>query len=327
MDTLRVQEPEQQPTVVVTDPSKLLRHDDSPIVAVQHKLEQLRRNFVVLLSPGDKQFKDLPKRVRLMLVSFLLPVLFAVTKLFILPEARLSVWILIAIVLGIICYFAVYWGVNRQVRKESYMSILPLPALFTVANTMFLAVTFAGPINRLYLLILFLLATMMFMILLYILSLAINVLNVNLFYTIPLSKLGESVAYMAAVVQVFLITYAAVVVLMPLIATGQYVIVAGLIGILGFFLLLLSLAIAFYFLPYQRNVLLISIVLAGVLTITAGVCSVFLAYAWEGAIIASMMSYILYGYIIHKEQNTLKNGIILEFIAISFVIIVLLFYP
>ncbi len=304
-------------SVVVTDTSKLLEKDDSPVVHIKHQLEQLRTNFLVLLSPGDKQFKDLPKRVRLMMVSLIIPALLGITKLVIFPTMQsVGMWAVIALILAVICYLLTIWGLKNQIRRESYLATLPLPSIFTFSYSLFLAEVFSTQINRVYLLGLFLTALVFFTVLLYIFELAVNVLNVNLFYTIPLSRLGESVAYLGSIVTTFFAVYSANAVLMPLISSDQYIAAIIVCLILWCVLALLSNVLFMYFLPYQRGSFLLSLILSFFITVICCISSIFFAYIWQGALFTAAITYVLFGYLIHKEQNTLKFSVILEFIAI-----------
>jgi hypothetical protein len=316
---------EQQPVVTtVTDPSTLLEQEDSPVVLIRKQFELLRTNFMVLLAPGDKQFKDMSKRVRLMGVSFVVPLLYAIMKLFLFPNlTELWVWGLVSLGLGILLYVLTIWGLKGQIRKESFLSALPFPALFSFSYSIFLSVSFVGPVNRVYLLGVFLVMLLIFMVSLYIITLAINVLNVNLFYTIPLGRLGESVTYITSIVIAFLISYAVTATFISQLILQHYLFAAGIIG--GYFLIIfiVTLALCLYFLPYQQGSVGTSIVLSLFLSLVCGLFAALMPYAWQSSLAVSLVAYILLGYIIHKEQNTLKMGVVLEFgiVLISLVIL------
>lgn len=302
---------------VVADTGELLRSQDSPLTRIRSQWMQIKANFNVLLSPGDKQFKDLPKRVRLMLTSFAIPTLFAVCKILLLPETTsMVIWGMIGLALAVLTYGGMYWGVKAQVRKDSYFSVLPFPSIFVFANILFLSSVFVGEVNRLYLWGLFAVSLVMFMVTLYILALAINVLNVTLFYTIPLSRLGETVAYIAAVVTVFLLSFAAAVLSLPLVVTHEWVKLALLVVVYGGAVALQVGALFRYFVPYYRGFLSFVSSITIAILLSFGVFAITAPFAWLTAVMTSLVAYIVFGYVIHKEQNTFKTAVIWEYIAL-----------
>lgn len=307
---------------VVADTTDLLLSQDSPVTKIRQQWGQIKANLQVLLSPGDKQFKDLPKRVRLMLVSFGIPILYTISKLLIFPQSTSVVlWGIIGVILAAITYGGIYWGLKGQVRKDSFFSVLPLPSFLVFANVLFLSTLFIGEINRLYLWGLFMLAIAMFMILLYILSLAVNILNVTLFYTIPLSRLGETVAYISSVIVFFLLGYATTDIMIPQIVMGMWWKLG--VSILCFFVVsvLLTDALWRYFFTSNRGLSLLSLSIGAVITVIFAVFAFTLPYTWLVGVLLSVVVYVLYGYIIHKEQNTYKSAVIAEFwilLAVTF---------
>ena len=305
---------------VVADTSGLLQSNDSPVTRLKLQVEQLRSNLQVLISPGDKQFKDVPKRVRLMLVSFAVPLLFAITKIYIFPlGSSLYLWAVVGIVLAVVTYLGVYWGVKGQVRSDSYFSVLPMPSLFVLAHCLFLSFVFVGAINRVYLWGLFVLAISVFMIFLYILSLAINILNVSLFYTIPLSRLGESVAFISSIVTVFLGSYVVAETAVPMVVARSY----GEQSLLGGFVLVSTFALILslwkYFVISPKNVISAVTSISIYLMVSLCVLVMMSPYAWMAAILQSIVAYILLGYIINKEQNTYKKSVAFEYIVVVIV--------
>ncbi len=302
---------------VVADTSGLLMSNDSPFTKIARQLDQIRSNFQVLLAPGEKQFKDLPKRVRLMVVSFGIPLVYALLKVYVIQSSTsILIWGVIAFLLGLLTYWGIYWGVKGQVRQESYWSVLLLPGLFVISNILFLSTVFVGEINRLYLWGLFALAIITFMTILYILSLAVNILNVSLFYTIPLSRLGESVAYICSVIMMFLISYTLFEHLLPYLIALNFTAIGILLG--GTFVLLGAIVTALwnYFVPYSRGFWLFVLLSTMFLTISLAISTTFLPFAWISGVVHGMVSYVFMGYIIHKEQNTLNKTIIWELIAV-----------
>jgi len=313
--------------VVVADTSDLLQSNDSPVTRLKILVEQLRSNLQVLISPGDKQFKDVPKRVRLMLVSFAVPLLFAITKIYIFPlSSSLYLWAVVGTVLAVLTYLGVYWGVKGQVRTDSYFSVLPMPSLFVLANCLFLSFLFVGAINRVYLWGLFVLAISVFMTFLYILSLAINILNVSLFYTIPLSRLGESVAFISSIVTVFLGSYVVAETAVPMIVAKSYT----ELGLLGLFVLVstfvLILSLWKYFVVSTKSVVVSVACLSLFLLVTLFVFVMASPYAWISAILQGMVAYVLLGFIIHKEQNTYKKSVVIEYIVVVIAALILVIW-
>ena len=309
--------PIRRDVAVVADTSSLLQSEDSPLKRIKQQIDALRANFQVLLSPGEKQFKDLTKRVRLMIVSLLIPLCFAAAKIFIFPQmTSLFVWAGVALVLGALTYWGMIWGLKGQIEKESYISVLTLPSLLVIGNALFLSTTFVGQINRLYLWGLFTLATVVFMVLLYILALAVNILNVTLFYTIPLSRLGESVAYISGIIILFLFSYVASAVLVPLVVAVNWSSIVIFCSALAVLIFVLTSSLWFYFVPYFRGFWLYSVLVSMFLFSTVMTFTVFLPYAWLVGVISSLVGYVVYGYVIHKEQNTFKSAIKWEFLAV-----------
>lgn len=301
----------------VSDSLDLLRSKDSPLTKISDQLSQIRANFQVLLSPGDKQFKDLPKRVRLMLVSFFIPALFAASKLLLFTSTTSPlIWSLIALALAILTYGGMYWGIKGQIRRDSLTSVLPLPSLFVFANVLFLSTVFVGEVNRLYLWGLFSLALITFMILLYVLSLAVNILNVTLFYTIPLSRLGETVAYLSSLITLFLFTYAAGATAISLFATSLWLWLL-LLGFITFiFIFLLTYSLLRYFIASAQAVGPFSLGITILLLIIWGFFVFGLPHIWLSAVMTGLSAYILYGFVIHKEQNTLKSVVNIEYMVL-----------
>lgn len=307
--------PEQVATV--SDSLDLLRSKDSPITRISNQVSQIRANFQVLLSPGDRQFKDLPKRVRLMIVSFLVPMLFAVSKLFLFSSTTSPlIWGLVAAALAVLTYGGMYWGVKGQIRKDSLTSVLPLPSLFVFANVLFVSSVFVGEVNRLYLWGLFSLALITFMVLLYVLSLAVNILNVTLFYTIPLSRLGETVAYLSSLITLFLFAYAAGTAAVSLFATGLWIWLSILLCVTLAFLFALTYSLWRYFVTNSQSIGSFSLGISVLLFLSWIVFLFGLPHVWLAAVMSGLSAYILFGYVIHKEQNTLKSIVNAEYMVL-----------
>lgn len=299
---------------VVTDTWDLLWSKDTPWNRIRKQVDQLRSNLHVLISPGDKQFKDVPKRVRLMVVSIGAPLLFAFSKVLLLPQSdSIYLWAIIAVALAAITYIGLIWGLKGQVRKDSFVTVLLLPSLFVLANVLFLGLLFVGELNRVYLWGLFGIALAMFMVLLYIFSLAVNILNVTLFYTIPLSRLGETVAYIFSIITVFLGSYVVAETVLPLLVNHRWV---ELLLHAGFVLVstggLVS-AIWRYFVNSSKVFWLSVLGMSVFLTVSLGVFVFSLPYAWLAAIMQSAVAYLLIGFVIHKEQNSFKSPVIIEY--------------
>lgn len=305
-----------QQGAVVADTQSLLVQD-TPIERIKKKLRLIRANVLLLLSPGDKQFKDLPKRVRLMLISFAIPLLIGALKVFVLKEEMFFPWwVISSLVLGGITYGALYWGLKGQVRKESYFSVLPIATWFVVAYTLFIATTFVTPVNRLFLWFFFVVSLAVLMIILYVLSLAINVLNVTLFYTIPLSRLGETVSYLASVMTVFLVSHSVGSILLPLWHTRDWMAMIPW-GIL--YLIVITGTVSYlwlYFLQLQKGLWTFILAVSSAIVVVFASLFLVLSVPWEIAAMVSAFAYLLLGLIIHKEQNTLKLSVYVELIAI-----------
>jgi hypothetical protein len=290
---------------------------NNPIAHVQNQLRMLRSNFLLILSPGNKRFKDLTKRLRMMFVAVLIPLLFAITKMAILNDlTNIIIWLGIGVVFAAITYIGVLWSLKFQIRKESYLSVINIPSLYTLASTIFLSVVFLGPINRVYLLMTFILAIFFFMVSLYIVMLSVNVVNVNLFYVIPLSKLGESILYITSVVITYLTIYSFVTVAIESIRTNLYIPLAFMTVIAAVLLYLLVFATVFYYTPVQGGSILLSAGITVCLLAFTLIFGFFLPYIFLTAFIIALQIYVLLGLLIHKSQNTLKPQIYLEYFVI-----------
>jgi hypothetical protein len=294
-----------------------LGKEESPILRIGKQIEQLRGNFLLLLSPGDKQFKDLPKRVRLMVIAFVVPLFFVVLKVW-LPSIFIEhLWAFCAsILLGGITYAGMYWGVKGQVRKESYFSVMAMPTWFVLAYSMFLFTIFSGEINRVYLWVLFTVAISAFMILLYIIALTVNILNVTLFYTIPLSRLGESIAYMLGVITVFLVTYVADVIAIEHFQSKNYLNVGILVGVTTLVIFGITSYLWIYFVAQRKGHFWFTVLFSLLIVTFMGAFATIIDVPWKLATMVSVVSYVLYGQVIHKEQNTFSLAVLVEFLLV-----------
>lgn len=290
--------------------------DLNPWQMLKHQFSQLRTNVLLITSPGNKQFRDISKRFRLMLISFLIPSIFLVLKVFLIEEVTsLYVWIGISFALSVITYLLSLWGLKFQIRKESYMSVLNLPPLFVFTVTLFISLVFLGPLNRIYLLATFILCIAIIMVLLYILLLAVNVLNVNLFYVIPLGKLAETLQYFYSVICTFLMTFSTAWILFHTVVTDIWLAILGAV-VLFVVLTIMFFETIYYYTPVQGGTLLFSILLSLVMMISLGIYAILLPYMFLACIIVSLQVYVMLGLMIHKSQNTLKVQIYIEYMVI-----------
>lgn len=289
----------------------------NPWQMLKDQLSQLRTNILLITAPGNKQFRDISKRFRLMLTSFMIPSIFLILKVFLIEEVTsLYVWIAVSFALSVITYFATLWGLKFHIRKESYLSVLNLPPLFVFTVTLFISFVFLGPLNRVFLLAIFIVSIGIFMLLLYILLLAVNVLNVNLFYVIPLGKLAETLQYFYSVVCGFLVAFSSTWLLFYAAQTNDVLLV-----VLGVFVLFMILAIMFfetiyYYTPVQGGAVIFSVLLTLVMMISLGIYVLLLPYMFLACVILSLQIYVILGLMIHKSQNTLKVQIYVEYLVI-----------
>jgi hypothetical protein len=306
------------------DPIESFSKEESPVLRIKRQLEQIRGYFWLLLSPGDKQFKDMPKRVRLMFVSFTVPLIFLTLKVVFPIIFSDHLWaVLASIVLGLVTYAGVFWGVKGQVRKESLYSVMAMPLWFVTTYSMFLFTIFSGDINRVYLWALFSVAIAAFMVGLYIISLTANILNVTLFYTIPLSKLGESIAYLLGIAILFFITYVSDVIALQYFQNLNYV-ELGISSLITFLSIFGVTGYLWgYFVVRRRGHFWFTALFSLLIFVFLAVLAVVIDVPWKLASVVSAIAYVLYGQVIHKEQNTLSATIITEFSLIIVAIIVL----
>jgi len=306
----------QQNVAVVADTTDLLLSKDSPWSFIRKQVDQLRSNIEVLVSPGERQFKDVPKRVRMMIISIGVPLLFAFAKLLVLPQNQsLYIWAIVAFVLGAVTYVGMIWGLKGQVRQDSYTTVLLLPSLFVLANVLFLSFLFVGEINRVYLWGLFGSALALFMVLLYILALAVNILNVTFFYTIPLSRLGETVAYIFSIFTVFLGAYVIAESAIPLFVNGLWIQLAVQVASVFLSTIALTSALWGYFVISSKGLWASVIGLSTFLTVSLFIFIFTLPYAWLAGVTQGVVAYLLLGFVIHKEQNSFKYSVVIEYLV------------
>lgn len=309
----------------VVSPEKFDDENVNPLEILRRQLKLLRSNFLLILSPGNKQFKDISKRVRLMFIAFLVPSALFILKMFVFEEStQIYLWMGISYILSVVVYFLNIWALKFQVRKESYLSVMNLPPAFVFTSSMFLSLLFLGPLNRVYLIIIFLLAIVLFMLVLYILLLAVNVLNVNLFYVIPLSKLAETLGYFYSIASMFFLSYSASSIILYGMKTSDLLMLsAGIITVL-----LVSTVIFFnsvyYYTPIQGGGALFAVSLAIVTCIVMVVSTFFFPYVVLVGIVSCLEVYVLLGILIHKTQNTLKPQVYLEYFIIFAIILLII---
>lgn len=311
---------------VIADNTSTLLSEEVPLVRIKGQFDLIRKNFLVLIGRGDKQYKDLSKRARLMMVSFVIPLAYLLVKMLVIKGINsilLSFYIAIAV--GFLTYLGILWGFKAQVRKESYFTVIPLVTLFSMASSMFLGTIFVGVLDRVYLWVLFVIGVAVYMLSLYIMSLAANVLNVSLFYTIPLSRLGESVMYIYSVVTVFLTVYIFNTVSIPLLMTHKWALLAFSSSILLVFIILLTTCLLMFFLPMNSNSWVAIIVVSCLITLFIFLLSIITESDFSGATLTAIISYVLFGFLIHKQQNTFKIDTKVEYFLLILVGFVLVF--
>lgn len=298
---------------------------ENPLAQIRRQLESMKVNLSLIISPGSKRFKDLSKRVRLMFVAFGIPAIYMIIRLILLEQTiQPIIWIIISAGLALISYIGVMWGLKFQIRKESYYSVLNIPAVFTFSTTLFLSILFFTPLNRVYLVTTFIIAIAIFMVLFYIIMLAVNVLNVNLFYVIPLSKLGESLLYLSSSITAFILSFSIGWVVLYSIKLSDWFQVIAMIfaGIIVFIALYVS--TIYYYLPLTRSGFIVAFLLGIMMLFATLALSILLPYIFVAAFLVSLGIYVTLGIIIHKAQNTLKGNIYAEYLIILLIIIAII---
>lgn len=298
----------------------------TPIDSIRRQIKTLRTNTFLILAPGNKNFKDISKRLRLMFLSALIPLVLAAVKVSGLTQFfpfidTVILNLAVATVLSILSFFATIWALKFQLRKESYYSVLHLSPLFVFTSTTMILTLFPGELNRLYLLSSFILVIGIFMILYYIVLMAVNVLNVNLFYVIPLSKLGESIQYLSVVFSLFMLYYATYNAILYGLVNNIPLIVTLWAGLSVVITLISILATLFYYMPVQSATVTQALILTTVITIITGSLLLFVPYTIMAAVLAALNIYVLLGTIIHQTQNTLKMQVYLEYGLVYILII------
>jgi len=298
----------------------------NPLQSIQNQLKQLRVNTFLILSPGNKQFKDISKRLRLMFLSAGIPLLLLVVK-WLNISAYLSFLdaaihpLLIAFFLSVIAFIGTLWGLKFQLRKESYYSILHLSPLFVFSASTLILTLFPGELNRLYLVSSFIFATGLFMILYYIVLMSVNILNVNLFYVIPLSKLGESLHYMTVIASVFMLLLASFQSIYTAIVNNVSIVATIWAGVTILIVLISTIMTLFYYLPVVQSTTSLAVNIAIITLITAIFSFLFLPYVVLAAFVSGLVMYVLLGVIIHQSQNTFKIHVFLEYGLIYLLVI------
>lgn len=160
--------------------------------------------------PGKKSSgKDRGKRLRLVLIAILIPLLFGIARLEIinLVGSLSLVWLVIlSSLFAFITYTATIYGFRGQVKRDSFFTSLALPSLYVFCTTLFLDTLFAENFERLYRTGGFVLLLFIFMVTLYIVLLSANIINVNLFKAIPLAEIGYTVMYLVGIISIYFIS-------------------------------------------------------------------------------------------------------------------------
>lgn len=301
------------------------KNTDDPFQRLKNQATEIKMNFLKLFSAGNKQFKDISKRVRLMAVAILIPIAFGIVKIRLAQDVTLpQFWAIVAVVLSTLSIPAILWALKFQIRKEAYFSVIPIFPVFVFLFVFFFAVIFPDPTTRVYLTTLFIGTMFVFSVALYIIGLSLNVLNVNLFYLIPLSKIAESIIYLLTPVFGFFLSFGF------LLSLWFFVNESSILGIIS--TITASLVINYiiyysylsYFTPLARKsneTALMLAILVVIITVLAGLLT---KYIWIAAIIISLYQYIVNGVMIHRVQNSLKFSTIIEYSLIGIIILVLL---
>jgi hypothetical protein len=128
---------------------------------------------------------------------------------------------------------------------------------------------------------------------------------------------------MVGVITVFFTVYSAAALGMGYLLDGEYLLAFGVVGVLFLMIVGVTRYLWMYFIPYKRGLLIFVLTISAFITVLAVGFGALLPSVWQVATSVSAITFILYGQVIHKEQNTLKPMVIVEF---SLIIIALLVF-
>lgn len=292
---------------------------------IRDLLTKLVGNIFRLFGPTGKRYRDNQKKLRIAIISFIVPFIFVIFKLKVLPnEFRLGIWAIVIFVLAILAVLGTAWALYFKLHKR-FWPLLVLVFAYISVSFMFLAILFLLPITeRFYLLGGFLILVVIIAVIFHILLLSINIMNVNLFYYIPLSDLGETITYLVSSVMIFMFSYVFYIVFLRYITT--IIIYKLIVFLLGAFILYVVVSFAFiyyYFAVFMRSFK--ASVFFAVIFLTFSIVSSFLFKSpLYMALLLTVAYFTTIGIFIHDQKNTYSDKVVKTYVLLDILLFLIL---
>ena len=229
------------------------------------------------------------KKVKALGISLLAGGLFVLARVGIKGNyTTLWLWTLVALVVATLVYLGTLWMVDFMTNKHGALSILSVPAVFSFVFLTGVSLFLDFQIRRVTFASMFLGIVLFYVLFLYILLLAVNILNVALFKHLPLSRLAEKVLLFT-----FLLLGSVVVFINLKILAAGYIYSYGIWVILALIWLAFAhfvYCVVFYFLrDFKQSLLWAYLFVLGILIFfTLGVSVGIAFFRWFLLILASM---------------------------------------
>ncbi len=151
--------------------------------------------------------RDTPKRRRLIVLAILNSAVIVVLKLWATWEWNFMNTLLFALSLSVVDYLFILPCFQFKVKKESYFTVLPQPALFVFSSVLMLELIFFQRFERIFEGVLFSVVLAIFTVVLIVVLLSSNVLNVSLYKAIPLLQVAQTVSFVVALFVFYFSTF------------------------------------------------------------------------------------------------------------------------
>lgn len=172
---------------------------------IKSEFSQVIENLAKLYHRGQQEPRPEPyKRIKIILAAVLAWAWVVIIRL----NIR-QMWYLFAaaVIFSLVFYLVVLWVLYFKVKRETMVSVVALPSVFSFLMQWFIFYVFSQAPERVSILSAFMITSFVYFISMYAVLLTTNILNVNMFFKIPLAKLGESFLLVFNVVSVFIWSY------------------------------------------------------------------------------------------------------------------------
>ncbi len=150
---------------------------------------------------------DSEKRGKMLLLAALIALAIFIFKISQSQEQQL-IWrtSLNSFIYFLIAFVGLLWAFNYQVKKKSFVYIFQA-SLFVFSEALFIEFFFFQKFDRIYEAVILLVLILAVFLLNYFTFLTANVLNVNLFKSIPLVQVGRTISYVISVFMIYFFTF------------------------------------------------------------------------------------------------------------------------